>query len=293
MNWKTLLFLWLVAGINISASAQTDTSLLYEISGNGIEKPSYLFGTFHLLKSEYIQEKQRIQKKFDEADIVVVETLIDSSQIMQVAMMGMMPGKSLKEMLDEKAYNMINEELKASMSVDLSLLDQFKPAYISTMLTQVYANREYTWLEKYQGEIMDVYFAHEGKARQKKVVPLETMKEQASILFNGTSLEDQADQLEEMVLQKEETFSLLQKMGDDYMNENLPGLLELGEKYEDEFNDLTALVDDRNANWMKTIPSLLEEGNAFIAVGALHLPGDQGLIQLLIQKGYTVTAVQP
>lgn len=273
--------------------AQVSNSLLYEISGNDLEKPSYLFGTYHLINSEFVKDKPRVYKAYQEADQVVVETEIDSSQLLAFTMKAMMPGKSLKTLLDEETYATIQEEVKNGMQVDLAMFDQFKPAYISTLLAVMYTNENNPWLKKYQGQPMDAFFAQEGKKQSKKVHLLETMMDQAEVLFSGTTVEEQAEDLKEMVNDKKATIELTQKLGRNYTNENLTGLEKLGEEYKEQYGEMTELVDDRNIKWMDQLPQILSDGNAFIAVGALHLPGEKGLINLLQAKGYTVKPVMP
>ena len=292
MNLKKVLISALLLFVFAPVIAQTDKSLLYEISGNGLEKPSYLFGTFHLLKSDYIKEQTLVNEKYEAADQVVVEMLVDSSMMMSFTMKAMMPGKSLKAIMNEKSYEKLGKELSDGLGMDIAMFDQFKPAFVSTLLAQIMANEEIPSVSKYKGELMDLYFANHGAKNNKKVIPLETMMEQASILFESKSPEEQAKELEEMIEHKGQSNKMMRKMGKYYMDNNLPGLLEIGKEYEEEYEGMTLLVDKRNIKWMENLPAILKEGNAFIAVGALHLPGDRGLIELLLKDGYTVKAVK-
>jgi hypothetical protein len=76
------------------------------------------------------------------------------------------------------------------------------------------------------------------------------------------------------------------------MQQDIPAMLDISSDYEEDMGDMTALLDDRNKDWVPKLKPLLAEGSAFIAVGALHLPGEFGLIELLRQEGYSVRAVE-
>lgn len=271
--------------------AQVSKSLVYEISGNGLEKSSYLFGTFHLLGSNYIEQKERVNQLYKNADHIVVETIIDSSQLMAVTLKAMMPGKSLKKLVKEDDYQLLAKEIKENIGQDIALFDQFKPAYIATSLSLVYLNKQNPWIKEYGGTPMDLYFAQKAKEKNIPVHTFETMMEQVDILFGSKPVEEQAKELVEMVREKQKVVDMTKSIGKNYLAEDLPALLKAGDEYSDEFADMTELVDKRNINWMMKIPELLKKGNVFIAVGALHLPGKNGLIELLIKQGYTVKPI--
>lgn len=271
--------------------AQVGQSLLYEISGNNLEKSSYLFGTFHILNSDYIKSHESVIQRLRKADQIVIETVIDSSQLVAFSMKTMMPGKSLKALIPESDYKLVKDEFLAKTKADLTLFDQFKPALISTQLSIAYIQETNPWLKKYKGTPMDLYFANYAKQHQLKLITFETMLEQADLLFDSDPIEKQSQDLIKLVKERDKTIKMAIDLGDKYVKQDLLGLQKLGEVYQDDFNSLTKLVDDRNLNWMKELPQILSDGNAFIAVGALHLPGENGLIELLIKKGYSVKPI--
>jgi uncharacterized protein YbaP (TraB family) len=118
------------------------------------------------------------------------------------------------------------------------------------------------------------------------------MEEQMHLLFDHHSVEEQARQLVDFVKSKEEMVSVQDELLSLYLRQDLDGLYTLYRKYEKKFGDTSWLLDDRNVNWMKQIPAMLQQGNRFIAVGAMHLAGKKGLVRLLREQGYTVTAQQ-
>lgn len=76
-----------------------------------------------------------------------------------------------------------------------------------------------------------------------------------------------------------------------YQKEDINAMAELNREWSEEYGEMTALLDDRNLKWMPTLKNIFNKGSAFVAVGALHLSGDEGLISLLREAGFTVTAV--
>jgi uncharacterized protein YbaP (TraB family) len=108
-------------------------------------------------------------------------------------------------------------------------------------------------------------------------------------LFNQFSIQRQAQMLIEFVNEKEKAKDELILMNKSYRNGDLFSLEELMATQTYSEQEAKVMLDDRNKDWMGKLPSLMKEQQTFIAVGALHLSGKSGLIQLLREAGYTVT----
>lgn len=287
---KALSLLSLTFLLSLHAEAQKNNSLLWEVkSSNG--KTSYLFGTYHLIGSEYLKTHKKVAEAYAKSNTVVVETVIDSSQMMQMVMVGMMPDKSLKSMVDSADYAMLKKEIMRVTGYDIAMFDQMKPMTISAMYAAALAEDELDG-EGLSGNPIDVYFASYGKRNGKEVIELETMMEQAEMLYNGTTPEEQAAVLVQTVKDSLKSSEVTEDLLEAYMAEDLDLMWKMSNEEEDPLMDMTLLLDNRNTAWIEKLKPVLNAGNAFIAVGALHLPGDVGVIELLKKEGYSIKPVK-
>jgi uncharacterized protein YbaP (TraB family) len=268
-----------------------ESSLLWKVSSPDGAKASYLFGTYHLIGSDYLKQHQKVDAAYNQASNIVVEVVMDSSALMQATMKSMMLGKSLKELMDSNEYALVKAELEPVIGMPLAQLDQFKPSAISAIYAVIMAQKSTPEELTFKGDPIDVFFAKNGKKENKSVTALETVLEQADILYGSQTLEEQADALVELVEEKEEAEKMTQLIVQAYIDEDLNAMWKESMRMEDAYGDMEELVDNRNIKWISKLTPLLEEGQTFIAVGALHLPGENGLIELLKKEGYTLTPV--
>lgn len=280
-----------------AASAAKNTtitkSLLWEVSGNGLKQPSYLYGTYHLLNDSYLNSVPVVKERFLQSKGVVVETEIDSAAMMQLGAKMVMSDNKISAMLSTEEFEMVGKEVKQSMGYDLAMLDQMKPITLLLMLSMSeYQKMEV--LKQYKGKPLDVYFAQQGRKDGKKISTLETMEEQFDLLYSHHPVEKQARQLVEYVKQKEKAVQTSEQLTKLYFEKDLAGMWAASEAYNKLTGeeDMAYLIDDRNKNWMTKLPDLMKEQQTFVAVGALHLPGENGLIQLLQRAGYIVKPLQ-
>lgn len=264
-------------------------SLLWEVSGNGLKKPSYLFGTYHILKDSYLDKNLNIKAAYEQAEGVVVETVVDSSAMLSVMMRGMMLDNSLQKLLNEADYQLVSDEFQRATGYSIALFNQMKPVVTATMLSLAEVEKEGDTLSTFTGQPIDLFLATDGKRRGKIVTPLETMEEQMTFLYDHDSVQKQAEQLVQMVKEKDKSKHSAQSLTQLYLKQDLAGMYKLSQEYKSSFGDVAYLVDERNKAWMKRLPGLLASRPTFVAVGALHLPGPHGLIELLRNEGYTVT----
>ncbi len=270
--------------------AQKQNSLLWEVKApNGAT--SYLFGTNHLVGSDYLKTHEKVDKAFQNSKTVVVEMLVDSTKIMEMTMMGMMPGNSMRNLLDSADYALLTERVQEELGMDMTMLDIMKPVMISTFLSLAMAEESTPDELNYAGAPLDLFFANNGKKQGKEIVPLETMMEQAEILYNSTTIEEQANELMDLLKDEKKADKISTEILEAYVEENLDRMWKLMEEYGSDFAGMDALLDDRNMKWIGKLKPVLDNGNAFIAVGALHLPGKIGLIELLKTEGYKLKPV--
>lgn len=280
------LFCFFLLFLTAPASSQ---SLLWEVSGNGLKQPSYLFGTYHILKDSYLDKNPKIKSAYEGATGVVVETVVDSSAMLSMMMRGMMLDTSLPKLLSEADYKLVSDEFQKSTGYNIALFNQMKPIVTATMLSLAEVEKDGDTLQTFTGQPIDLFLASDGKRRGKTVTPLETMEEQMTFLYDHDPVQKQAEQLVQMVKEKDKTKHSAQSLTKLYMKQDLAGMYKLSQEYGTSFGDVAYLVDERNHTWMKRLPGLMATRPTFVAVGALHLPGPNGLIELLRKAGYTVT----
>lgn len=272
----------------------SEKSLLWKISGNGLKQPSYLFGTYHLLGDKFLSEVPEVQQPFAEAKGVVVELVLDSARMVSVMMQkAIMTNHTLSSLLSPSDFHLVDSVLRGLSGYELKTFDMFKPAQVSMMLMLFQAQKENgAELQKYAGTPLDVHFANVAKKNGTPVTALETMEQQFDMFFNHFTVEEQAKQLVELVKQDDTTAKFSVEMTRLYFEKDVMKLGKLMESYPAELTgNMDYMLKDRNVNWMKTLPDLMKGGSQFIAVGAGHLPGENGLIALLRKQGYNVTAV--
>ena len=173
--------------------------------------------------------------------------------------------------------------------MDLSMFDNYKPTLITTMVTVGMAA---SVMPGYNPtEQLDTYFQQQGKQTGKTITPLETVEEQAQLLYCSTPIAYQAESLVEMLKEPENAIQLTKDLTEAYAAGDLDKMLTLSNQDSEHPEFMKALLDKRNANWLTKLPEIMSQAPTFIAVGALHLAGQQGIVEGLRNLGYTVTPV--
>lgn len=285
------LFLSLLGFFMISTSAMAQKpladTLLWKIEGEDLEKPSYLYGTIHAICSVVINDK--MTRALNEVDALVMEVDINdlsyltSKESLNSVVIGQ--GQTWADHLDDNDFKTVSEFLGKFQSVNLATVELLKPNMVSTALIKDLASCS---LEAYEIELNKY-----AKANSLSVLGLETFREQMKVLL-GQPLQEQFENFVTFAsLDKEEHEQMMTDMMQLYTDENLQGLYDLitEENAVNEIMDTNVMLDERNQKWIPKLKKIMAEQPAFIAVGAGHLAGEQGVIQLLSEAGYTVSPV--
>lgn len=272
----------------------SNAQLLWKISGNGIKKPSYILGSHHGCPSSYCDSIPGLMKAFDKVDNVIGEiNLLEFAQMTPERMqkmqtMMMMPSDtSLLSLFSEEETVKVNAWLNKEMGASLENLSMMKPMTIivtvqNKMLMEMMPElATMTQIDKY----MQTLGKYEGKA----VGELETADYQLTLLY-GYSLEEQADALLE-IIDKGNSRELLIELTETYKSQDLDKLWELFKESMTNY-EYDATIKVRNLNWEKQMKELLPKQTTIFVVGAGHLPGEYGMINLLREAGYKVTPVK-
>ena len=234
-----ILFILLIPAAQASDAAEKPEAdgILYKITHPEQAKPSYLFGTMHLMKSGYLAKWPRVQEAFQAADRVVVETVIDSSKLMEIGQMAMMRSTTYGKLYDSATLDTLNRYLKAKLPMPTATLKRMKPIQLSILTAQQAYQQVNSPLKSADGISVDQHFAAQGEKQGKTILTLETMMEQAEMLIK-------------QVRKGDEVSSFTRKLLDRYKNRNLAGLHELYEQEDFATQNMGFLVEERNKDWI-------------------------------------------
>lgn len=283
-----------------AAQTVNGQGLLWKLEKPG-EKPSFLFGTMHMTDPRVTSLTPAAQKAFDAADTVVIETteVIDQAKMMAAIMKEpdltmFTDGTTLTSLLSPEDAATVDKALEAR-GIPPASVAKMKP----WMLSAVVALPACELARKAQGApVLDIKLAKDAEASGKTLEGLETIADQlramASLpldfhmkgLVETLKLGDRMDDVTE-------TMIVLYQKGEIGMFWPLfRAVLPSGESDDAGYADFEeTMVTARNRVMVEHAEPILARGNAFIAVGALHLPGDNGLVELFRKDGFTVTAV--
>jgi len=268
-----------------------ENTLLWKISGNGLEKSSYLFGTIHMLCKEDAALSDNLRAAIAGADDVYLEIDLDNMIEMLTVMskMKMKGDTTLQELLSKDDYSKVKSYFeKANSMLPFSMLETYKPILAASLLEQ-------GALPCDKSTAMEQEIMAEAKKLNKKIKGLETMSYQVEVL-DAIPYKLQAEQLVSYIDNAKKGDSSSHEFSellDAYRQQDLKKLEALMMKDEagiSSYADL--LLYNRNRNWIDKMKTILPGHSFLFAVGAGHLPGEKGVINLLRKAGYTVSPVE-
>lgn len=291
-----VLFFTLTACANTTEEAN---ALLWKISGNGLNSPSYLFGTHHLVPLSFLDSITGLKEAFDATEQTVGELNMSKMSEMQMKIMGaaVMPKEyDYRTLTSEADFQLLDKTLKELTGVGLEQLGRMKPAMLSNLISVSLYQKYYPALSG--GTSIDQHFQEEAARRSRPVRPLETAEEQIHLLLGTQTIERQAELLTCMVNHPGILKEQMDRLQTAYMAQDINALNAL---YEEELpedpcpgtpEEKDAMNKDRNERWLKLLPDIMREKPSFIAVGCLHMVGKDGLIVGLRKLGYRVEPVK-
>jgi uncharacterized protein len=269
--------------ISISTYSQKENnSVLWKISGNGLQETSYLFGTIHAVPEKQFTISDSIKKYLTKSGTLILE--IDPNiplgeQVKLAQRMFLPKGQTIRQYMDSVQYFRLYNYLRDSMKIKEEKIHKYfslKPVFMQSMLLMECIEKPKT----YEVELKDL------AGKKKNFIPLETLDEQLNIL-DSIPMEQQVSFDSNDYKFDKEYYTLL----DLYLKQDISGIDSLmfgdPEFMKIEYNLLTK----RNLVWIKKINDSMRKQSTFIAVGCAHLIGENGLIRLLRKEGYTVEPI--
>jgi uncharacterized protein len=261
-------------------------TLLWEVSGNKLKKPSYIFGTFHLMCRDDIRFSSALKQAVQYSDLMYLELDMDDPATMlgAISLISMKDGKKLKDLFTAAEYARVEQYFKDSLKMGLGPFERMKPAMMGALLyPKMMPCKAASGVEE---QLMQL-----AKAGKKEIKGLETMAFQASV-FDSIPYKDQAQELLKTI-DSMQTFKMyFDTMLTVYKSQRINDIEKL---FADDKFGMTGnpdmLLYNRNRNWVVQLKTIMAKQSIFAGVGAGHLVGKQGLIALLKKEGYTVRAV--
>lgn len=289
---KKIVFSLVAVLVAISCNAQ----LLWKVSGNGLSKPTYLMGTHHVAPVSLLDSIAGLEDAIANCDAIYGEVEKSEMQGMEaqqkiMAMAAAPADSTLKVVFSAEEFALVDGVVKKYTQgmAGLEHFNQMKPALVSTQLAMMQAMMAFPGFDPSQQ--IDIYVQTRGAELGKPLCGFETVDFQLNLLM-GASIKKQAEDLLEQAQKDDKCLEMAHKLADAYKTQNLDALLALMFEDEDDAEDLNRMIFDRNADWVKKLEVLMPEKSIFVCVGAGHLPGDKGVIELLRKAGYTVEAVK-
>ncbi|MCW3074160.1 MAG: TraB/GumN family protein [Flaviaesturariibacter sp.] len=221
--------------------------------------------------------------------MIVGEMVMEPSLQKELLEATQLKGITLKEVLPDTLYTKVAAWFSANAGMELRQLHSFSPMVVMTVVMAVTQQK---YFPNKPGEVqLDDYFQQQGRKQGKKVRGLETMEVQINALFRQMSLQRQVVLLNELFGQQS-LQEMIGVMNNAYVSQDMNKLRQL--MFEGSYTpgELKVLLTDRNVAWMRQLPGLMKEHSLFVAVGALHLVGEVGLVEALRGLGYTVEPVK-
>lgn len=269
-----------------------DNSLLWEITGNGLKKPSYVFGTIHIIGKEDFFFPQTLLDKITASDQCTFEIDMDEMSSMESMMkiIGkafMKDGKSLRDLITEKEYAEVEAHFQ-SKGLPLQMLDKMKPMLLATFASMDLGGDG--GMGDSKSYEMEIY----AKINEQKKTSngLETVEDQLA-LFDSIPYGAQAKMLMESIRssnQENEEYKMMIALYKKQDVDELARVSVAGDQGVDGFGEL--FLYRRNRNWIPRMTTMMTEKSTFFAVGAGHLGGPKGVLNLLRKSGYKIAAIK-
>jgi uncharacterized protein YbaP (TraB family) len=279
------------------ALVPTEKSVVWKISGNGLKKVSFLYGTIHLIPKKDYEMPDAVREALDHSKCVTFE--IDMKELtnmrtqMSLMTKAFMPaGKTIKDYLSPEDYQLVKEKM-AEKGLSGGIMERMKPLFLSTLFSgdeggSATDNGAMTSIE------MELY--RSARNRKLETAGLETTSYQMSI-FDSIPYQVQAkmlvDGLRSSALDPASGGGQLEQLLQLYRDQDIAAMQSM---IEEDGDGMAAyeeiLLKNRNRNWIAPMGRMMREQPTVFAVGAGHLGGSGGVIALLRKAGYRVESAQ-
>ena len=263
-------------------------SLLWEISGNGLKKPSYFLGTMHLMCADDAILSKNVLQLIKQSNQVYLEVDIDNASELLGGVFDLFKDsdKSLEKVLNEEEFNRVKTFFEQHQpNLPFGTLAKQPPLMLSASLYELLLPCE-------QKNGVEMKIIDEAYNQKKETKGLETVAFQASI-FDTIPYEEQARELLKSIDSLSKTKQQMDEMLKIYKQQDVEKLYTMSMEEDSTISSHADLmVYKRNNNWVEQFPAIASKNSTLFAVGAAHLGGEKGVLKLLRAKGYVVRAIK-
>ncbi|MFZ5551808.1 MAG: TraB/GumN family protein [Bacteroidota bacterium] len=260
-----------------------EKSLLWEITGNGLKQPSYLYGTIHIQRKEVFAYDTVVSKIFDTCAAYAMELNMDEIDMKKMNKT-MQMDKPLDSIISAEKYRVMDSLMLAEAGMGMTMFKKMKPFFLMAMMMKDDIGTDMPMA-------LDLDFFNKAKKKKKKLIGIEKFEEQMAAVDELT-IEEQVDMILEGMKDTTHGAFKFDEMLDTYLAGDLEKMVELTKDstYPEKFHK--AFLHDRNIRMADRIAKICSEQMTFNAVGAGHLGGDDGVIALLRKKGFTLKPIK-
>lgn len=269
----------------LSYAQNAGNSLLWEVSGNGLTTPSYVFGTIHIICKEDFFMPPAVQQAVERSGKLYLELKMDDPKL-QMEMMQLLRlenGQTLQKIFGAAGYAQLDSFFRTRLNMSLAFFSSFKPFMALSLMYQKMLPCAVQ--QSYEMEFMNL-----ARKQKKEIVGLETVADQIAV-FDAIPDSVEVAAILKMVQDFEVQQKELNKMVQVYRSQDVEALYQMTISSEDMMGSAELLLGKRNRSWIPVMETAMQNNSSFFAVGAAHLGGAEGVLQLLRAKGYTVKPV--
>jgi uncharacterized protein YbaP (TraB family) len=266
---------------SVNAQApKSENSMLWEVSGNGLAKPSYLFGTVHMICGKDFIMKPKVLEAFSKTSKLTLEINMDNTEELKIVQEMAISKEPLSKKLTPKQIAQLEEVLKKNGGLTLAQVDNYS---LETVMSFLFMNSfGCTDLKFYELE-----FIGKAKESKKPIVGLEKAVEQMDLLNQSFTDDELIAYLQKI------NVDMCNTMIKDYKNEDINSIYAMTtDKEMMSATTKKTLLDNRNENWLKIMTQMMQKESVFFAVGAAHFAGELGVLNLLRKVGYIVKPIK-
>ena len=267
----------------------SENSLLWMITKDESKDTSFVFGTMHIIQKEHFFFPKFLENLISASELVVLEIGEEmNNPLKAMNLLRLEQGKSMFDFFNESQTDSLLAWAQAELGLNE---DQFRAGFGKmkpfVIVSAASAGDMLTDSESYEKSIMAI------QSEEKiKLEGLETLEEQMSI-FDGLTDEEQAQMVMEAIKAGPEADKELEDMIRLYTDQNIDSMYIMIHEDADAIADKEAeFLYDRNEKWIPKMEKMMKDKRVFFAVGAAHLGGEKGVLELLRSNGYKVSSVK-
>ena len=275
--------------LNSLSAVMGQNSILWEVSGNGLTSTSYLHGSLKFIGEKEFIIHQEIEKRLKMAELFAIEDEVNHHAQHELNKAIHFPkGESLANVLSPENFNKIQSFFQAQFGISKKKFNKsyakMKPLALSITMTRLSLQEG---VKFYDMELLKM-----ANGLKKETYSLEGIEREAEA-FNAFPIADQASallhSLDNFDKQKDEYL----KLEAAYVKGDIDKVFEYSlHPFENNATFIEEFYFKRNLEWLPKIESMMAESKSFISVGVTHMEGEKGLLNLLKEKGYTLTPIQ-